>query len=226
MRKHEVQRFCVAAGLAVVLGGGCLSGTAVADPPSAKLTKQIGVMERILDGVLIDSPNFLVYSQKNTHGVYLDEFGVLFCFEASLINRNENQEWWKDLGKKFKVYTQDGKTIIDLQNDDKDKDSDKDVEVPFDGKEWKEKHEKAQQELYEHGKAELAEALADYGETLGALRADQKVAVTALLRDSDFLAENEISTLVLTAKVSDLRAYASGNISDKEMRSRIVTEEY
>jgi len=229
MSKQGVQRFCATTGLAVMLAGGFLSGPAAAEPPSPKLLKQIGVMERILDGVLVDSPNFLVYSQKNTHGVYLDEFGVLFCFEASLIDKNQDNDWLKQLGKKFKIYTgKDGQTIIDLGDDkDEDKDNDNGKEpTPFNGNEWKERHERAQKELYENGKAELVEALSEYGETLGGLRANQSVGVTALLRDNDFLTDNKISTLVLKAKVSDLRAYAAGNISEKEMRSRVVVEEY
>lgn len=229
MMKQDIQRLCVATGAVVMLGVGCLSGPVAAEPPSPKLMKQMGVMERILDGVLVDSPNFLVYSQKSSHGVYLDGFGVLFCFEASLINKDENQDFWQNLGKKFKITTKDGQTIIDLRsNDDKEKDkSDEGKDEPsFDPKEWKEKHDRAQKELYEHGKTELTEALAEYGETLGALPDGESVGITVLLRDSDFLTDKEISTLVLTARMSDLRAYAADKISEKEMRSRIVEEEY
>lgn len=197
-----------------------------------KLKKQIGVLERVIDEVLVDSPNFLVGSRRNTHGVYLEEFGVLLAFEASLISKDGEWgfnlgEWGKKFGRSFSFNEKDGKIIIDLQksDDNDDEDSDED-DVEFDEKEWQEKHEQAQKELYEAGKTELTETLMDYGETLTTLADDQWVAIAAFLRDSDFFASNKISTLIIKAKVGDLRAYSQGNLSDRAIADRIVQEEY
>jgi hypothetical protein len=52
--------------------------------PVPRQRRQIGIMEGILDQVLIDSPNFRVLGHDNTHGIYLPEFGAIFTFEASL----------------------------------------------------------------------------------------------------------------------------------------------
>jgi hypothetical protein len=212
--------------IAATLGITVLCNPISAQPPdnAKKLKKQIEVMERILDELLVDSPNFLVSSRNNnTHGVYLDGFGVLLAFDASLIQQDD-QDIWQKLGKKFKIYTKDGQTVIDL-NADEDDDGKDDEEAVFDHEKWREQHEKNQQELYEHGKAELVEGLMDYGETLTTLRDGDTVAIAAFLRDADFFTRNEISTLVIKAKMSDLRAYSSGSINEKTMRSRIIQEE-
>jgi hypothetical protein len=194
-----------------------------------KLKKQISVLERVIDEVLVESPNFLVGSRQNTHGVYLEEFGVLLAFEASLISKDGDWEFnlgegWGRFGKKFKFEEKDGKIIIDLRDDDDEDDEDDDIE--FDEDEWRAKHEESQKKLYEAGKAELTETLMDYGETLTTLADDQWVAVAAFLRDSDFFASNKISTLIIKAKVGDLRAYSQGNLSDRAIADRIVEEEY
>ena len=192
-----------------------------------KLKKQIAVLERVLDEVLVDSPNFLVGSRRNTHGLYLDEFGVLFSFEASLISKDEDFPWdvsFGDWGKGFTMDHEDGKITIRFDKDE-DGDGEDDVLV-IDKDEMREEHEESQRELYEAGKAELTEALMDYGETLTTLRDDQWVAVAAFLRNSDFFVNNKISTLVFKAKLSDLRAYAQGDISEDAMAKRVTKEEY
>jgi len=224
-----------------VLGGVIIAAAAtgsftVAESADSKVTKklkrQIGVLERVIDEVLVESPNFLVGSSRNTHGVYLEGFGVLLAFEASLISKDGDWEFnwgegWGKLGNKFKFEQKDGKIIIDLGSDDEDDEDDEDDDdIEFDEDEWREKHEESQRKLYEAGKAELAETLMDYGETLTSLADDQWVAVAAFLRDSDFFSSKKMSTLILKAKVGDLRAYSQGNLSDKAIADRIVEEEY
>jgi len=55
--------------------------------PPEKAVRQIKVMEGIIDQVLTDSPNFEVFGHENVHGVYLNEFGAVFTFEASLTDQ-------------------------------------------------------------------------------------------------------------------------------------------
>jgi hypothetical protein len=66
----------------------CLQATPVRsadnEMPGPKTQRQIGIMEGILDQVLVDSPNFRVFGRDNARGIYLSEFGALFTFEASL----------------------------------------------------------------------------------------------------------------------------------------------
>jgi hypothetical protein len=228
MTRREIGRvFLGGLFMAALVTGAVATADAKDGQVTRKLKKQITVLERVLDEVLVDSPNFLVGSRRNTHGLYLDEFGVLFSFEASLISRDEDFPFgitFGDWGKGFTIDREGDKVTISWDRDE-DGDGEDDV-VVIDKEEMREKHEESQRELYEAGKAELTEALMDYGETLTTLRDDQWVAVAAFLRDSDFFAHNKISTLVFKAKLSDLRAYAQGDISEDAMAKRVVQEEY
>ncbi len=184
-------------------------------PVPDKLVRQIGVMEKVLDQVLLDSPNLLVYSREASRGLYLDGYGAVFTLEASLVNKGDKKKW--GLGD-FKFKEEDGKIVIDLK-DLKDK-------TEGDEQSWREQRIAADRELYEKGKAELVNAILDYGETLSGLDGSEWVAVAAFLKDSDYFLSNRISRLVIRARMSDLRALSAGRISADEMRSRLVEEEY
>jgi predicted GNAT family N-acyltransferase len=80
------------------------------------------------------------------------------------------------------------------------------------------------QQTYEKGRQELIDALADYGETLTALRDDQWVAIAAFLKDNDYFRDRSISRLVIKARMRDLRA--SDQLSREALLARIVVEEY
>ncbi len=62
------------------------------------------------------------------------------------------------------------------------------------------------------------------------LKTGQFVLIAGFLKDDDFFREEKISRFVLKAKVEDLRAFASGELTEDAMRSRIadrgVLEEY
>jgi hypothetical protein len=211
------------AAAALILIGIAGNAAGADDTASKKLTRQIGVMEKIVDEVLLDSPNFLVYSKQNTHGIYLDEFGMLFSFEASILTKS-SEDWWQQLqnglGKKFNIRRENGKTIIEYEDGDEDK------EIDVDDSDWEEKMEAEQKERYEAGKEELATVLLDYGDTLTGLRDAQTVAIAAFLRRGDFYFDDEVSTLVVKAKMSDLRAFAKGDLSKSAMQDRISYQEY
>jgi hypothetical protein len=226
MNANALYRACLRtvapATAALILSGAAGTAAGADDTASKKMSRQIGVMEKIVDEVLIESPNFLVYSRQNTHGIYLDEFGMLFSFEASLTTKS-SEKWWKELknlGKKFNVRRENGKTIIEYD------DGDEETTIDVDDMDWKGEIEAEQKERYEAGKAELAAVLLDYGDTLTGLRENQTVAIAAFLRKGDFYLEGGISTLVVKAKMSDLRAFAGGSLSQDAMRDRIQYEEY
>ena len=96
---------------------------------SRKALKQISVMEQILDQVLIESPNFLVPGRGNARGIFLEEFGVLLTFEASLVQRDWDDWNWKN---EFKIEKdENGERIIVIPDpgedgDAEDEDSGKD----------------------------------------------------------------------------------------------------
>jgi hypothetical protein len=214
------------------LTAGCLAlaGTASAQTTAqmpAKLKKQITVMEKVIDEMLVDSKNLLVANHEPTRGVYLPEFGVLFTLDAQILSPDRG-EWWKNMGKAFKVETdKHGNTVVHLNNDDDDDDSDKA------DKSSKEKHEltkkeilKDREERYENGKKEIRDALMEYGYTLTGLREDQWVGIVAYIDDDDMFGDNEGETVLMRAKVSDLRAHDAGKLSDDAMVSRVSMEEY
>jgi hypothetical protein len=227
--RHQSLRFMNRAA-ALALGGVLALGLSAAaaraaDPPGgAKVERQIGVMEKILDKVLLDSPNFLVSGGENTRGIYLSELGALFTFEAALTNQGfDVKSYLHSLGNRFEVKTdEDGNQVIvirkgDGKKDKKEKDSAEEAEMMSELKD-------AEQTL-EQGREELIEALLDYGETLTALGDGQSVVIAAFLPDTDLSRERGTSRLLLRAKMGDLRAYSEGRVSEQEMRAKVLIEE-
>lgn len=198
---------------------------AVEPPASRKMTRQIDVMERIIDQVLIDSPNFLVSGRGNTRGLYIEDYGVVFTFSASLVHKGKS--WNFDFSNGFKVMDDDGRKII-VVDPDEDIDPD-DIDAALDDDEDDgslSRSDRRQERLYRRGKAELVDLFLDYGDTMTTLENGQWVAVVAFLRDSSYFTDQRISRLVLKAKIDDLRGFASEKISEKELVKRIVEEEY
>jgi hypothetical protein len=67
----------LAAAMALAAPGACR-----AQETPAKALRQLGVMEQIIDKVLLDSPNFLVHGRDNTHGLLIEPVGAVFTFDA------------------------------------------------------------------------------------------------------------------------------------------------
>ncbi len=61
---------------------------AAGSAPSDRLRRQVGVMEGIIDKVLLDSPNFVVSGRDDTRGVVLPDYGIVFSFNASINSRD------------------------------------------------------------------------------------------------------------------------------------------
>lgn len=221
---------------AVALLAGLLVSQAYAvEPPvSRKMARQIDVMERIIDQVLLDSPNFLVGGRHDTRGLYLGDFGVVYTFAASLVERDGDDWSFHDFGG-FKVfYNDDGKPRVVFGGDDddeysvrgRDRDRDDDDDDDGDRRKRRSRSDRIQERLYKRGKAELVDVMLDYGDTMTTLKDGQRVAIVAFLSDASFFKEARISRLVLTAKIDDLRAYTAERISEEEMVKRIEEQEY
>jgi hypothetical protein len=185
-----------------------------------KMLKQIGVMEQILDQVLIDSPNFLVPGRGNARGIYLGEFGVLLTFEASLVEKDWDD--WGDWGNSFKVETDEKGNRVIIIPDPEDGDEEGRKEIRDRGRQ----RAPSEERLYTAGKLEIEDLLLDYAGTLTALRDEHSVAVAAFLKDSDYFLDQRISRLIIRAKMKDVREWDAGRIDEKEMRARLVEEEY
>ena len=209
-------------------------GSSTAQMP-AKLKKQITVMEKVIDEMLVDSKNLLVANHEPTRGVYLPEFGVLFTLDAQILSPDRG-EWWKssEWGKKFKFETdKHGNYVVHLNDNDDDDDSDKADKDDKADKNDKKERELTKKELmkdreqrYENGKKEIRDALVEYGYTLTGLRDDQWVAIVAYIDDDDMFGDNEGETVLMRAKVADLRSHDANKLSDDAMNSRVSIEEY
>ena len=191
---------------------------------SRKLSREITVVEKVMDDMLLDSKNLLVYAtDHNAHGLYLDEFGVVFSFNASLVDRNVNMTNYSFGG--YRIEDKGDKIVVfkdkDVQHDSPSVDADSP-----EGKARKEKDAARLAGLYAAGKREIVDILLDYGPTLTTLRDDQWVAVGAFLKGNDFFQDRHISRLVIKARLSDLRAAAAGRLTRDAAAARILEEEY
>ncbi len=221
-------------------------GWMLADPACAgaqgvsdRLKRQINVMEKIIDEILVDSPNLLVGSSSPSNGLYLDEFGAVFSFEASLVgspSRIFDFDGVFDFRSNIHVESGDNKVIIwrDTNADeDEDEDEEDEDEGEIDIEKWKEKEEarkmkraEKEKERYAAGKEELIVALADYGETLSGLDDNQWIAIAVFLGKNHIFKKERISRLVIRARMSDLRAEASGRLTRDALLNRMVVDEY
>jgi hypothetical protein len=233
--------------LAGVLAAGSTS-VASAGEKRTKVERQIGIMESIIDDMLVESPNFLVGGQHETRGFEMEDYGAVFMFDASLTG-----VWWdedsdgsyfnfwpfggrknhvivmKDGDKKQKevlfnggrIVIRDGDVYIEGDDGDLKKLSEKDDWEVMSRQEMRE----AQAKKYERAKQELIDVLLDAGDVLKALPAGQTVKIVADFHDMDVPDEKEVNKLTVTAKVDDLRAYSDGKLSEDQARGRITVKE-
>lgn len=103
--------------LALVLAFIFAVASAFAQPtaaePNRRVHRGITAMERAIDEMLVDSPNFLVSGRDNTRGVYIDAYGALFTFDATLINKDWDFDFDQDWsGFDFEVKEEGDKIVI------------------------------------------------------------------------------------------------------------------
>jgi len=234
----------LAAGMACVIPSPALAG----DPPT-KIQRQIGVMEQLLDQVLVDSPNLLVSGKDAAGGFEVEDLGAIFTFRASVTGWGWNRghtngvfNFWPFQSEKQKVYVLrgdkgDGAKKEIVIDGDRIVVKDGEVYIDEDGKTHKlsEKEgvnvvdEKGIQQdrlkKYEAAKEELIKFLLEYGETLRALPAGQSVRIVARMEDLGLPEGREVRSLTLRASIDDLRAYGDGHLSESAARARIVVRE-
>jgi hypothetical protein len=231
---------------------GCLTITLAASSAQAqvapgRLARDIRVMERALDEMLIDSPNFFVSGRGNTRGMYLEGHGALFTFQATLVNKDWDFDFesWKGLdfevkdeGDKIVIYRDKGKGKHETpeppeppETPDPDEgeaprargDREPDAEVR---RNMRHQMMQRDEKLYSRGKQEMVDFLLDFGDAIDGLRDDEWITLVAYLRDHEYFETHDISNFSVKAKMADLRAYADGKLDEKQMLSRLVQSEY
>ena len=205
--------------LAVVL----IAGSATASGPSnpEKLGRQIGHLERALDEALVDSPNLLVTSGRNASGFYVPDFGVVFTFNARLVDElYQVHDLSFGPGADLKITKDDNGDRQIIIRKGKHWDLGHALHIKGDGDEL---HDTV--ELYDSGKEELIDLLMDEGGNLGTVPDGQSVMICARMDDDDLRREKKIQRLTIKAKIDDLKAYADDKLTKEEMKARIVIEE-
>ena len=233
-RKHSPRQrrwvWEVALVVAALLVGLWAGNANAADPPkNRKMARQIRMMEGILNQVLLDSPNFLVGGIVDySWGFYVEGHGVILTFDASLITGGDDHDW-----KKWTTFPglriekgPDGQQIIIIPDDDDLDEEDLEELEEFEdmAKDWRDREGRRQERVLGRGKTELVDLLLDYGDTMTTLESGEWISIVAAL-EGDFLKDSGMR-LILKAKIDDLRAYGSDDLSEEEMVKRIVVEEY
>jgi hypothetical protein len=192
---------------------------------SKRVQREIDIMERTLDDILVDSPYILVHSNSGVaKGVHVPEFGVVFTFDMNLVSsRYDGFNWF---GSNIVDVDDDGDRIVIHKRphrwDEDDKDNEKSSK---DKRSWWEKRDADAKKCFERGKKELVEAVLDYGDMLTTLADDQWILVAADLRGNDYFTDEGLSQYTVKARMGDIRAYASGALGRDAAIARIIAEE-
>lgn len=211
--------------LPLLAGGLGVPSAMGADPPAPatrRLLREISVMEKTIDEMLLDSPNLLVYAATNVaRGHYIDDYGVVFTFGVSLVARAPESPEYRF--KDFKIEDKGDQIIIRREKPGAPA-GERETEASAKEKATALRARQAQQ--YAAGREEIVQFLLDYGSTLTLLRDTQRVTISAFLRDSDYFKEQHLSRLAVSLRMSDLRGAAAGRITRDELVKRVVVEEY
>ena len=210
---------------AILLGVMCPRAVACDPPSSEKMARQIGVMEKIVNQVLVDSPNFFIQERENCRGMYVKDSGLVFTFSASLVEKDWDLDKLLSWGDVEVHKTDEGYTI---NRGKKGKDSEESEEDEEEVEEIPDEAtlRKKQERTYLRGKAELIDVILDYGDTLTTLEAGKHLTIVGYLRDSDYFEEENFSRIILKAKIDDIRAYGTEKISEDEMVKRITQAKF
>jgi hypothetical protein len=205
----------IAAGIVLLLGT-VVALAEAADDAGERLERKVRVMERVLDEVLLQSPNVLVDPSGAARGLVLEGYGILFTVEIKV-------------GTAYLMrmpampVSPDGEEVIVVPRAPRPgRDWD---EESGSWEEWRAESESQRTEHYAAFKIELIDALIDYGGTLSELADDRWVAVAAFLDGRSFLGGGSGGRLMIKLKMRDLRQYNSGALSRAAVIKKVVVEE-
>jgi hypothetical protein len=214
-------RIALTAAVLVALMGMVIALSA-AEADDDRLERKVRVMERVIDEVLVQSDHVMISAGGTTHGLVLDGFGALFVFEGSVMGGEllivpEGFVFPGDADSVFTFESRRQRTLEEAEDEELDH-----------LRSWKEREKEAQAkraENLEKLEGELADALIDYGATLGELEDDEWVAIAAFLGGSRFLDRStDTERLVLKVRMRDLRQYAASTLSREAAAARVVVE--
>jgi hypothetical protein len=224
---RKILGLAILAPAAAMVVTGFFPGSANAgDPPGGKvIQRQVRIMERVVDEMLIDSPNWLVSGRDDTRGYYIPGHGAIFSFDATLVGSDwSGSGSWsglRALGRHMGFFWND-------DEDDWDRDRDRESDDRGDAKDrdMRDRYLDREARRYEHGKQEVVDVLLDFGDVLEGLKDDEWVTIVAYLGNADYFYDEDLENLVVKGKMRDLKAYAGDKVKRDEMMKRITIEEY
>lgn len=244
-RRLAGRRFALASSAALILVAGLGAGwirSSAASPQTLedRLQRQVRVVEKGIEEMLVDSPNLLVTTPHPVRGITLEGYGAVFSFDASLIGDG----WGSLAGSWASRFSADkrrilirkggkaGARVFSLHGNDlfvdggEDEPGDSEDRRGADAEESEEPDEatlrRSRAETYEKAKEELVQALLDYGATLSALPAGASVRLVACFDGLELSEDRTIHQLSVAASIDDLRAFGSGSASDGRARQSVT----
>ena len=196
-----------------------------ADESQSRLDRKVAVMERVLDEVLVQSPNVVVSARGVTRGLVLEGYGALFTLDARV-----GTDYFMALpapaaapAPPVPVEGSSDEVIITPRVRHRSRTGEMVVES---WDEWQKESKEKWAEQYKAFKSELIDALIDYGATLSELGNDQWVAVAAFLDSSPMIGgRDDGGRLGLKVKMGDLRKYSGGSLSRDAAVAKVMVEE-
>jgi hypothetical protein len=210
-----------ASGLILALGLVAVD-SAMAGDVSRRMERDINLMEEIVSDLLVESPYWLVSSGGPAYGVYVDGFGVIINFRASLVSGSS----WSRKRHGFSILGGLFKDRIIIHDDDDDDYYDDDFDDDEEYEKWRDRRKRRESRCYEKGKQELYDLLTDVGDLLDELGDEEWVAMAVFLEDHRYFRKNKLSRLFLKVRAADMRALEAGRITTEEFTQRVVEDEY
>jgi hypothetical protein len=232
---------------------GLVAVLAAADDRGVRLDRKIRVMEGVIDGVLIDSPNILVSPGGGiTRGLALDGYGVLFTVDGRLnvghVGGNSFEYFFvpgNELITQYQVQALEGLERHELEELDESVDEMRDRAEAYrrqaeerlqELKERQQEAERSREELEAERaemvaalRTEIVDTLVDFGATLVELDESERVAIAVFLDEGALFlpadrSGRDGSRLVVGARMADLRRYAAGDLSRDDVIRALEVE--
>ena len=195
----------------LVVSAGLISSAAAGpDADERRQEKQIRIFERVLDDMLVESPNWLVRSMESAHGDYIEGRGAVFSFKVDL-----NSQRWNN-GDHWSYFHDDDDSHVIVIRDDGRSRGRKEVDEDVLEREAK---------LYRRGKEEIIETIVDFGEMLTVLDDGDWIEIKGRLRGAKYFKEEDLRKLSVKVKMADVRAYARGTLDADDLAARVQIKE-
>ncbi len=184
--------------------------------------RDIEVMENVLDKLIINESPIWFSRSDGVHGVYLDDFGVLFDLKSIGFRSRFDLE---DLG--YKVGKMVEKFARGFTDDDPDEE---DAELADELEQALEKTRDDATEKLTEAKTLLHEFYLDYASAVKTLDDGERICVNIRLTNDYELLRNEAKSKIpgqlrVCVRVADLNDYRRGKVDREEMLKRIDFQE-